>query len=104
MDEVLHGLGYGYKDWGNMGCFGNLSVCCSTSVIFSIVYRKDYLSSVNVGIVSQTTLIPCACLCELFIIFLFLNYYHLLQSGTQQSVSDPRFRLGNIGEILRCRT
>ena len=31
------GSRYGYKEWGNMGCFGNPIIFCSTSVIFFIL-------------------------------------------------------------------
>ena len=53
-------VGYGCKEWENMGCFGNLIVVLSFSIC-NIFYgiRKDYISLVDVGIVSQTTLKPC---------------------------------------------
>ena len=54
-----------------MGCFGNPIVCCSTSVIFSIVQWKDSLLSVDVDVVNRTTLKSRASLYELFLIFLF---------------------------------
>ena len=79
-NEGFHGSEYGYKVWGNMGCFGNPIVYCSTFVIFSIIYGKDSLSSLDVDMVDHTMLQPRASLCKLFFIFLFLNYYYLHQS------------------------
>ena len=63
-----------------MRYFENSIVYCSTSIIFYIVLWKNSLSSVDVDMISQTMLKPQASLYELFIIFLFLNYYHLYQN------------------------
>ena len=104
--KEFRGSGFGHKEWENMGCFRNPIVCCSISVIFYIVWWKDSLSSVDVSMVSRTTLKPCASLCELFF---YLFVLELLLSTSklplaQQLVSEPRFRLGRVGEILGCRT
>ena len=35
--EGFRGSRYGYNEWGNIECFGNLIICCSNSVRFFIV-------------------------------------------------------------------
>ena len=69
MGERFRNSRYGYKEWGNIECFRNTIVCCSTYVIFSIIQWKDYLISINVGMVGRTTLKPYASLCKLFYLF-----------------------------------
>ena len=60
----------------NIGCFRN-SIC---NIFYRIVER-----SMDVCMVDRTKLKPCAFLCELFFIFLFLNYYHLYQSSRRHN-------------------
>ena len=51
---------YGYKEWGNIGCFGNLIVVCG-SVLYNILYCVVESSSLIRGrsMVGRTTLKPC---------------------------------------------
>ena len=55
---------------------------CMYLCFYNILYRimEDSLSFVGVGMVCRTTLKPYASLCDLFFIFLFLNYYYLCQN------------------------
>ena len=66
-------------------------VCCSTSVIFSIVQWNDSLLSVDVDVVNRTTLKSRASLYELFLIFLFshssLHIIYIKASAATMSIS-----------------
>ena len=63
-----------------MRCFRDSIICCSTSVKFYIIYRKNSLSFLNISMIGQTTLKPRTYLYELFFNFLFLDYHYLHQS------------------------
>ena len=50
---------YGNKEWGNMRCFGNpIIILVLSSIMFFIVYWKNYFSSVDVGMFDLITLKP----------------------------------------------
>ena len=42
-------VGYGYKEWGNMGCFGNLIVV-SGSVIYNVLVMSSIIDSFPIGV------------------------------------------------------